>query len=407
MNKTKKSILVIVLIVSLIGNIISLFALVIYTWALVDFRYTGDIEFYNGEKIVAMYNDNPMMFFVTEDKTFIAGNHTGVSYDFEYAVWADNGTNYELFSEGDVAPALVIEQKAKQVIPNYNGAGALLLTESGELYTTRALKIKKIADNVSFVDYDVANDKIYYLDNSSKLYIMNNKMKPQHLSDGIKTINVRFGKAFALTTSDELCELLIDENYNCTRLSPIKTNVEKFEVFDSSLRMKDGKESYDEEAPESLLFNVLTKDKKLWVKGAYNAADPNFEIDEFDFMRVYSDWETIGEDVVDFSGCRSGTVMLFEGGRAVYIGFECNKDFTKVIFDTKELASEGAEFVNCNLRSICVIKGDTIWLWGDVTSNFNPCPTHIYGVHTGGPLILPRSYSSKGYSMGPGYLPER
>ena len=70
----------------------------------------------------------------------------------------------------------------------------------------------------------------------------------------------------------------------------------------------------------------------------------------------------------------------------------------EAIFGKKELVSDGAFFVDCDMLSVTVIKGNNILIWGSLTKEFHTWAV-VYGVLTGEPLNLPGKYESTAWGM--------
>lgn len=353
----------------------------IFVWYHI-FDVTG-LDFYDGDKISKITSyDNKQFYMLTEDgKLYIFGGYD-IAKNRKYI-------NSELTEDerlGIPRPVLVSNKAVRSIIP-YSAFYALFITEENELYEFDDFTTSKISTDVISAFCDRTTNSVYIIDKDGNLSIVKENEKT-FLYSGIKDAKIYRDRLFAVLENGDFCEMHYDVSNDIVNIfEPVMTGVQSFSVLDTSLRYENGSFIYNnEDAISNPLFNILTIDGKLYVKGSYNILECSNTVTS-EPVKTFDKWTLIFENVSDFSTTEIGTVVSFRDGGVAYYGFETvhNED---AAFEYKTLLSEEkAEVFSC--KSLVIASTDKdIMLWGALFANPFDNLSREHYVLSGTPYVL-------------------
>ena len=345
------------------------------------FDVTG-LTLYDDEPISKIIPFEKRVYLITEDGYgYVAGDYNSDSRLYRNSEFHHNE------KLGIPSPVKFHSEKIKQLFPFRRGA--LFVTENDSLYKLNDITAKFISNDIVYADQ--AGEIIYAIDISKNLYSIDAENRRSFLCADVKMVKAYRERIFVLCNNGALCELIrSDSGYAVS--SPIFEDVKAFDVLDTSERYDGTKFIYDDEnAIKTPLFNVLTNENQLYVKGVYNLLSCSRLASAFPSLVQFDEWTLIEEEVSDFSLAPMGTVYVKMDSSCAYFGFDSDMR-SDVAFEVKykKLLESGVEYATTS-KDCCIYvktKDNKYYMWGSWSTLLFDQHSDDHHIFTGEPFVL-------------------
>lgn len=346
------------------------------------FDVTG-LTLYSDEPISDIIPYKGRVYFITEDGYgYVAGDYNSNSRLYRNSEFHPNE------KLGIPSPVKFSDEKIKLLLPFTKGA--LFITENNELYKLKDISSEIVCNNIVYADK--AAESIYAIDIVGDLYSIDEQNQKTFLSSNIKQVKAYRNRIFVLLEDGSLCELTKSENSDCVISDPIFEGVKEFDVLDTSVRFDGEKFIYDDqEAINTPLFNVLTNENELYIKGFYNLLCCTRLASAFPSPAQFEDWTLISEDVSEFAMAPMGTVFKQNDSSCAYYGFDTDmRGGTVFEVGYKNLLRDGCVGVKTS-NDICIYvkaENNKYYMWGDWSTLLFDQHSSNHHIFSGEPFVL-------------------
>ena len=331
-----------VLRIALITLLVLTIAFILFVVGFIWYKFydiTG-LTLYNDEPISEIIPFDDRFYFITEDgEGYVAGGYAHSSSRIYL-----NSQSYENEKLGIPSPVKFSDEKIEKLYAYSDRA--LFITESKDLYRAFDEKSEYICSDIIYADHATwrADTVIYAIDTSNTLYSISEQGEKVFLCDNVKIVKAYRERIFVLRTNGVFCELIKTEAGSYEFSNPIFENVAAFDVMDTSTRFDGVKFIFDDEkAINTPLFNVLTENGDLYVKGVYNLLCCTRASSEFPEPFELEEWTLISDNVNSFDLAPMGTIFIKNDTSCAYYGFDVDiRPDEGFEVKHRELFSEGA-----------------------------------------------------------------
>ena len=355
-------------------NIISIVLILVLFFAFLIWHNFYDIiglKLYENEPIAKMFSFHNTNYILTDEGyAYVMGEYNSTSRKYR------NSESYKNQKLGTPAPVRICDEKITKIIP-YDKLGALLINEDGAISDFNDFTLVKIFDSASYAirgNYEhgekifgEGNESLYYIiDVNDSLYAANNDGQLKELFLDVAAVDYYLDTILVLFKSGDLNQYLISDNGSIVHKETIFENVLSFDIEDTSIRYDGEKFVFDDEnAQNTPLINVLTKEGSLYVIGAYNLLCCTRSIAAYPEPKIISEWTRIAENVENFSLAPMGTAIKFKNSTVGYYGFDTdNSSDSEFKFGYIDLDLTDVIDVYASDVKIFVKTEQTFYVWG-------------------------------------------
>lgn len=337
-----------------------------YVWY--QFFDTGTLVFYDNEPIQAMFPYGDMQYFITADGYgYVCGGYSTSNMRTYRNVEGNklNGTHLTV-------PVRLADLRLRDIIP-YSDNGALLITDSGELYIATDKALTMCCENVQSATYNADLSLILYIDTNNVLKSILSSGETQTLRENVCQVLSFKEQVFFLEVDGTFCSAAISNNgTDIDSTEVIYENVRAFSVNDASMKADGDKvivDSQDTMNYNNALFVVLLQNGDVYCRGKYHSWMGSYELNhDKSLIRIENEWHKIGSEIETISSSAMGTVMLGNHGDVYYYGYDTTRD-EWIGFHEIELKDQ-AVAVAVENSYVCILLRSGEWLfWGDSWSN--------------------------------------
>ena len=267
-----------------------------------------------------------------------------------------------------VSPVRFTDEKIKQLFPYSDRV--LFITDSNNLYLAIDENSEYLCENIIYADHATwrADEIIYAVDTSNNLYSISKQRESVLLCNNVEIVKAYRDRVFVLCTNGDLCELQKTNSNEYILSEPLYKNVADFDVLDTSTRHDGEKLVYDDAtAINTPLFNVLTENGELYVKGFYNLLCCSRGLGESPEPVEYKEWSLISENVSSFDLSYMGTVFVRKDTSCAYYGLvKVSQVYNSYEVVLEELFNDGAVSA-CTSKDNCIYvktNENKYYMWG-------------------------------------------
>lgn len=366
-----------------------------------DFYDVTGLTLYKNQKIVEMIPSIDRYYLITEDGSgYMMGG-----YDFSHNQKYRNSESYSNRKLGTYCtPVMFYEDRISQAWV-YSNLGLLFVNEHGSLYDLHDMDVNFVCENVKRAwKYDNSSDYLLdckygdylIIDYQNQLFSFKSTGEKTILLDDVIDVRTVLSTLYVLFQDGSLCEF---SNFkNGVKREDGKLlfeNVNSFDIatdFDGCAFQRSW--PIDISGLANAPINVLTNEGQLYLKGTYDLNEvPNISYSIDPEPKDFDQWTLIGENVVQFSISKIGTLMLLDNSECFYYGFDNYAwQDEKLEFGYKQIDLEDILAISSSTQTMIIECVDSFYIWsGNCNMVLYPerdvsCKEH--SIFTGKPFII-------------------